>query len=204
MSKSKEDIDSKGESEEVEEPGRVRKGARALVEGLKQEGVDKIFGITGGAIMPVYDELHDEEDVDHIMMGHEQGATHAAEGYHSVTGKPGVCMATSGPGATNLVTGLADADMDSRGIVAIAGQVPTDMIGNDAFQETDTRGVTMPVTKHNYLVKSEDDVPDTVQEAFYLTNTGRPGPVVIDLPKDVSKNNTDAVRNELNIEGYSP
>ncbi|MDY7082491.1 MAG: biosynthetic-type acetolactate synthase large subunit, partial [Halobacteria archaeon] len=201
MSKTQQDSES-GESEE--DSKQVRKGAKALVEGLKQEGVDTIFGITGGAIMPVYDELYDDDDIHHIMMGHEQGATHAAEGYNTVTGRPGVCMATSGPGATNLITGLADADMDSRSIVGIAGQVPTDMIGNDAFQETDTRGITLPVTKHNYLIKSEDDVPDTVQEAFYITSTGRPGPVVLDVPKDVSKNNTDAVRGELNVEGYSP
>ncbi|MFW5929648.1 MAG: biosynthetic-type acetolactate synthase large subunit [Halobacteriota archaeon] len=194
---------SETEADAEEKPG-TRKGAEALVEGLKQEGVDTMFGITGGAIMPVYDVLYDDEDIDHVMMGHEQGAAHAAEGYNTVTGRPGVCMATSGPGATNLVTGIADADMDSRAVVAVAGQVPTDMIGNDAFQETDTRGVTMPITKHNYLVKSEDDVPDTVQEAFYLTSTGRPSPVVIDLPKDVSKSKTDAVRGELDVEGYSP
>ena len=203
MSKSTREDESAADAE-AEEPARERRGAKALVEGLKQEGVDTIFGITGGAIMPVYDELYDEDEIEHVMMGHEQGAAHAAEGYNAVTNRPGVCMATSGPGATNLVTGLADADMDSRSIVGIAGQVPTDMIGNDAFQETDTRGVTMPITKHNYLIKSEDDVPDTVQEAFYLTATGRPGPVVLDVPKDVSKNNTDAVRGELDVEGYDP
>jgi len=199
MSKTRQD-----EQEEAQEVPTTRRGAEALVEGLKQEGVDTMFGITGGAIMPVYDVLYDDEDINHVMMGHEQGAAHAAEAYHSVTGRPGVCMATSGPGATNLITGLADADMDSRSIIAITGQVPTEMIGNDAFQETDMRGVSMPVTKHNYLVKDEDDVPDTVQEAFYVSNTGRPGPVVVDMPKDVSKNDTDAVRGELNIEGYSP
>jgi len=198
---------SKTTKDEKEPEGKAkmtRRGAEALVEGLKQEGVDTMFGITGGAIMPVYDVLYDDDDINHVMMGHEQGATHAAEAYHSVTGRPGVCLATSGPGATNLITGLADADMDSRSIIGITGQVPTDMIGNDAFQETDMRGVSMPVTKHNYLIKDEDDVPDTVQEAFYVSNTGRPGPVVIDMPKDVSKNDTDAVRSELNIEGYSP
>ncbi|MFB6284502.1 MAG: biosynthetic-type acetolactate synthase large subunit [Halobacteria archaeon] len=203
MSKGRREQEKKTEDREVEEKG-VRKGARALVEGLKQEGVDTLFGITGGAIMPVYDELHDEEEIDHVMMGHEQGATHAAEAYNTVTGRPGVCLATSGPGATNLVTGVADADMDSRAVVAIAGQVPTDMIGNDAFQETDTRGVTMPITKHNYLIEDQDEVPDTVQEAFYVTSTGRPGPVVLDVPKDVSKTDTDAVRGEIDIEGYSP
>jgi len=199
MSKTRQD-----EQEEAQEVPTKRKGAEALVEGLKQEGVDTMFGITGGAIMPVYDVLYDDEDINHVMMGHEQGAAHAAEAYHSVTGRPGVCLATSGPGATNLITGLADADMDSRSIIGITGQVPTDMIGNDAFQETDMRGVSMPVTKHNYLIKDEDDVPDTVQEAFYVSNTGRPGPVVIDMPKDVSKNDTDAVRSEINVEGYSP
>ena len=200
MSKTRED----GETTEEKEAPTTRRGAEALVEGLKQEGVDTMFGITGGAVMPVYDALYDDEDIDHIMMGHEQGAAHAAEAYHSVTGRPGVCLATSGPGATNLITGLADADMDSRSIIAVTGQVPTEMIGNDAFQETDMRGVSMPVTKHNYLVKDEDEVPDTVQEAFYVSNTGRPGPVVVDMPKDVSKNDTDAVRGELDIEGYSP
>ncbi|MDZ7688576.1 MAG: biosynthetic-type acetolactate synthase large subunit [Halobacteriales archaeon] len=202
MSKTREQEEQ--ESEEGSQVPTTRRGAEALVEGLKQEGVDTMFGITGGAIMPVYDVLYDDEEIHHVMMGHEQGAAHAAEAYHSVTGRPGVCLATSGPGATNLITGLADADMDSRSIIGITGQVPTDMIGNDAFQETDMRGVSMPVTKHNYLVKDEDDVPDTVQEAFYVSNTGRPGPVVIDMPKDVSKNDTDAVRGELNIEGYSP
>ena len=201
MSKTRQDEQEEGEPQEVP---TTRRGAEALVEGLKQEGVDTMFGITGGAIMPVYDVLYDDDDINHVMMGHEQGAAHAAEAYHSVTGRPGVCLATSGPGATNLITGLADADMDSRSIIGITGQVPTDMIGNDAFQETDMRGVSMPVTKHNYLIKDEDDVPDTVQEAFYVSNTGRPGPVVIDMPKDVSKNDTDAVRSELNIEGYSP
>jgi acetolactate synthase-1/2/3 large subunit len=202
MSKTRQD--EKTETEADKQEPKTRRGAEALVEGLKQEGVDTMFGITGGAIMPVYDVLYDDEDINHVMMGHEQGAAHAAEAYHSVTGRPGVCMATSGPGATNLITGLADADMDSRSIIAITGQVPTDMIGNDAFQETDMRGASMPVTKHNYLVKDEDEVPDTVQEAFYVSNTGRPGPVVVDMPKDVSKNDTDAVRSELNIEGYSP
>ncbi len=200
MSKTTRDTE---ETEEEEAP-TTRRGAEALVEGLKQEGVDTMFGITGGAIMPVYDVLYDDDEINHVMMGHEQGAAHAAEAYHSVTGRPGVCLATSGPGATNLITGLADADMDSRSIVAITGQVPTEMIGNDAFQETDMRGVSMPVTKHNYLIKDEDEVPDTVQEAFYVSNTGRPGPVVLDVPKDVSKNDTDAVRSELNVEGYSP
>ncbi|XGI83820.1 biosynthetic-type acetolactate synthase large subunit [Halorutilales archaeon Cl-col2-1] len=205
--KSQTQTDNEAQADEAEagsEERHERRGARALVEGLKDEGVETMFGITGGAIMPVYDELYDDEDIEHVMMGHEQGAAHAAEAYHSVSGQPGVCLATSGPGATNLITGIADASIDSRSVVAITGQVPTDLIGNDAFQETDTRGITMPITKHNYLVESSDEVPDTVQEAFHISSTGRPGPVVIDLPKDVSKNNTDAEKRDVEVEGYNP
>ncbi len=189
------------EKEEKEE----RTAGKAIIEELKEQGVEVLFGVTGGTIMPVYDHLHNEEELEFIMTGHEQGATHAAEGYNTVTGRPGVCMVTSGPGATNLVTGLADADMDSRGVVAISGQVPKDMIGNDAFQETDARGVSMPVTKHNYLVENADETPETVSEAFHLASTGRQGPVLVDIPKDIAQNEkTKLTGGDVEIEGYSP
>jgi acetolactate synthase-1/2/3 large subunit len=160
-------------------------GAQALVRSLECLGVDTVFGIPGGAILPVYDPLYDSTAVRHILVRHEQGGGHAAEGYAQATGRVGVCMATSGPGATNLVTPIADAYMDSVPIVAITGQVPTPAIGTDAFQEADIGGITMPITKHNFLVKSVDEIPRTVAEAFHLASTGRPGPVLVDLPKDV-------------------
>ena len=160
-------------------------GADALLKALEGEGVEVVFGIPGGASMPIYDPLVDRSPIRHILCRHEQGAGHAAEGYAWVTGKVGVCMATSGPGATNLVTPLADAKMDSVPIVAITGQVPTPVVGNDAFQEADITGITMPVTKHNFLVKDPAQIVETVREAFHIASTGRPGPVLIDLPKDV-------------------
>ncbi len=160
-------------------------GADALLKALEGEGVEVVFGIPGGASMPIYDPLVDRSPIRHILCRHEQGAGHAAEGYAWVTGKVGVCMATSGPGATNLVTPLADAKMDSVPIVAITGQVPTPVVGNDAFQEADITGITMPVTKHNFLVKDPAQIVETVREAFHIARTGRPGPVLIDLPKDV-------------------
>jgi acetolactate synthase-1/2/3 large subunit len=160
-------------------------GAKTLLKALEHEGVEVIFGIPGGASMPIYDPLVDESSIRHVLCRHEQGAGHAAEGYAWATGKPGVCMATSGPGGTNLVTPLADAKMDSVPIVAITGQVPTPVVGNDAFQEADITGITMPITKHNFLVKDPDDIIETVREAFHIATTGRPGPVLVDLPKDV-------------------
>jgi len=160
-------------------------GAEAVLKALEQEGVEVIFGIPGGASMPIYDPLVDKSPIRHILCRHEQGAGHAAEGYAWATGKVGVCMATSGPGATNLVTPLADAKMDSVPIVAITGQVPTPVVGNDAFQEADVTGITMPVTKHNFLVTDPAKIVETVREAFHIASTGRPGPVVVDLPKDV-------------------
>jgi acetolactate synthase-1/2/3 large subunit len=165
--------------------GSKMSGADALLKALEQEGVEHVFGIPGGASMPIYDPLDDRSPIRHILCRHEQGAGHAAEGYAWATGKVGVCMATSGPGATNLVTPLADAKMDSVPIVAITGQVPTPVVGNDAFQEADITGITMPVTKHNFLVKDPADIVMTVREAFHIASTGRPGPVLIDLPKDV-------------------
>jgi len=160
-------------------------GAEAVLKALEQEGVEVVFGIPGGASMPIYDPLVDKSSIRHILCRHEQGAGHAAEGYSWATGKVGVCMATSGPGATNLVTPLADAKMDSVPIVAITGQVPTPVVGNDAFQEADVTGITMPVTKHNFLVKDPAQIVETIREAFHIASTGRPGPVVVDLPKDV-------------------
>jgi acetolactate synthase-1/2/3 large subunit len=160
-------------------------GAQALIKSLEQEGVEVIFGLPGGAILPVYDPIIDSS-VRHILVRHEQGAGHAAEGYAHVTGRPGVAMVTSGPGATNIVTPLADAFMDSIPIVVITGQVPTSAIGTDAFQECDTTGITMGVTKHNWLITSADDIPRVIREAFHVATTGRPGPVLVDMPKDVS------------------
>ncbi|WP_312924529.1 acetolactate synthase large subunit [Thermocatellispora tengchongensis] len=159
-------------------------GAQALVKALEHVGVDTVFGIPGGAILPAYDPLLDSTKVRHVLVRHEQGAGHAAEGYAQATGKVGVCMATSGPGATNLVTPIADAYMDSVPIVAITGQVASNAIGTDAFQEADIVGITMPTTKHNFLVTDPADIPRTIAEAFHIASTGRPGPVLVDIAKD--------------------
>ncbi len=161
-------------------------GAKIVIQALIDHGVTDVFGYPGGAILPVYDELFQQNQVRHILVRQEGGAVHAAEGYARSTGKTGVVVVTSGPGATNAVTGLADALMDSVPLVCFSGQVPTHLIGNDAFQECDTTGITRPVTKHNYLVKSVDDLARTIHEAFYVARSGRPGPVLIDLPKDVT------------------
>jgi len=160
-------------------------GADAVVACLKHQGVEVIFGMTGGSIMPAYDALFRDGQIKHMIVGHEQGAAHMAEGYARATGKVGVVMTTSGPGATNLVTGLADAFMDSTPMVAITGQVTSNLLGNDAFQEADMRGITMPITKHNYQIKSVEELPEVFAEAFFVALSGRPGPVLIDLPKDV-------------------
>src|SRR5690349_23334649 len=159
-------------------------GAQALVATLERLGLDVVFGIPGGAILPAYDPLFDSRKVRHILVRHEQGAGHAAAGYAQVTGRPGVCIATSGPGATNLVTPLADAYMDSVPVVAITGQVPSGLIGTDGFQEADIAGITLPVTKHNFLVTEAGDIARTVAEAFHVAATGRPGPVLVDIAKD--------------------
>jgi len=181
------------------------KGADAVLKALEQEGVEVIFGIPGGASMPIYDPLVDRSPIRHVLCRHEQGAGHAAEGYAWATGKVGVCMATSGPGATNLVTPLADAKMDSVPIVALTGQVPTPVVGNDAFQEADITGITIPVTKHNFLVKRPEDIVETVREAFHIASTGRPGPVLIDLPKDVLNADVEYRWPEkINLPGYRP
>ncbi|MFM8452665.1 MAG: thiamine pyrophosphate-binding protein, partial [Acidimicrobiaceae bacterium] len=162
-------------------------GAEALIKGLEQEKVEVMFGLPGGCILPAYDPLI-KSSIRHILVRHEQGAGHMAEGYAHVTGRPGVAMVTSGPAATNLVTPLCDAYMDSIPMVAITGQVPTSAIGTDAFQECDTVGITRSITKHNELVMSADDLPLAIRQAFHIATTGRPGPVLIDVPKDVLQN----------------
>ena len=167
----------------------IASGADAVIDALERAGVTTLFGVQGGAIMPVYDALYDSS-LTHVTMAHEQGAAHAADAYGIVTGNPGVCLATSGPGATNLITGIADANMDSDPMIALTGQVPTALVGNDAFQETDTIGVTAPVTKTNYFASDPDTVGDQVAEAFALAGAGRPGPTVVDLPKDVTLGET--------------
>ncbi|ELY95635.1 biosynthetic-type acetolactate synthase large subunit [Natrialba taiwanensis] len=169
----------------------VTTGAESVVRALENAGVEYAFGVQGGAIMPIYDALYDSE-IQHVTMAHEQGAAHAADAYGIVSGEPGVCLATSGPGATNLVTGIADADMDSDPMLALTGQVPTELVGNDAFQETDTTGVTTPVTKDNTFAADPDGVGTDVSEAFALAREGRPGPTLVDLPKDVTNAETDA------------
>jgi len=181
------------------------KGAEAIVEALKREGVKHIFGITGGAIMIVYDVLHDEKDIKHILMRHEQCAAHAAEGYARASGKVGVCMATSGPGATNLITGITDAYMDSSPIVAFTGQVPTNLIGGDSFQEADIIGMTMPITKYNFQIKDPKNIGRIIKSAFKIASSGRPGPVVVDLPKDVQLNEAKVdFPKEVDIPGFKP
>ncbi|MCB1508197.1 MAG: acetolactate synthase 3 large subunit, partial [Hyphomicrobiaceae bacterium] len=164
---------------------REMTGAEMVIQALKDQGVKHIFGYPGGAVLPIYDEIFQQEDVEHILVRHEQGAGHAAEGYARSTGKPGVVLVTSGPGATNMVTPLTDALMDSIPLVCITGQVPTHLIGSDAFQEADTVGITRPCTKMNWLVKRIEDLPRILHEAFYVATSGRPGPVLVDIPKDV-------------------
>ncbi len=185
-------------------PERVT-GAQSVVRSLEELDVDTIFGIPGGAVLPVYDPLFDSKKVRHVLVRHEQGAGHAATGYAQATGKVGVCMATSGPGATNLVTPLADAQMDSVPIVAITGQVGRAMIGTDAFQEADICGITMPITKHNFLITDGADIPRVLAEAFYLAASGRPGAVLVDIPKDVLQGQTTfSWPPEMRLPGYRP
>jgi acetolactate synthase-1/2/3 large subunit len=179
------------DSEEESSASPPTTGAEAVVRALEGAGVEMLFGVQGGAIMPVYDALYDAGDLEHVTMAHEQGAAHAADAYGIVSGHPGVCMATSGPGATNLVTGIADANMDSDPVMALVGQVPTAFVGNDAFQETDTIGVTQPITKNNYFADDSDTVGDVVGEAYALARDGRQGPTLVDLPKDVTQGETD-------------
>jgi acetolactate synthase-1/2/3 large subunit len=180
-------------------------GAQSLVRSLEHAGVDVVFGIPGGAILPAYDPLMDSQQVRHILVRHEQGAGHAAEGYAQATGRVGVCMATSGPGATNLVTPIADAYMDSVPIVAITGQVPSASIGTDAFQEADIRGITMPITKHNFLITNPAEIPRAVAEAFHIAGTGRPGPVLVDNAKDaLQAMTTFDWPGQIDLPGYRP
>lgn len=181
------------------------KGTEIVVKCLKEENVKNIFGFPGGQLIPLYDQLYEETDVRNILVRHEQGAAHAADGYARASGDPGVCMATSGPGATNLITGLLNATMDSIPVVAFTAQVPTKAIGTDAFQEADTFGITMPITKHNFLVKSTDHLSWTIKGAFKIANTGRKGAVVIDLPNDVQqKTSKEYHHGEVKFAGYNP
>ncbi|BBZ48786.1 acetolactate synthase large subunit [Mycobacterium heidelbergense] len=180
-------------------------GAQAVIRSLEELGVEVIFGIPGGAVLPVYDPLFDSKKLRHVLVRHEQGAGHAASGYAHATGRVGVCMATSGPGATNLVTPLADAQMDSIPVVAITGQVGRGLIGTDAFQEADIAGITMPITKHNFLVRSGDDIPRVLAEAFHIASSGRPGAVLVDIPKDVLQGQcTFAWPPRMDLPGYKP
>lgn len=182
-------------------------GADVLIQSLKQQGVEIIFGYPGGAVLPIYDALH-RNPIRHILARHEQGAIHAAEGYARVSGKPGVVIATSGPGATNLVTGIADAMLDSLPLVIFTGQVATSVIGTDAFQEADIVSITQPITKHNYQVKKAEDLPRIIKEAFFIASTGRPGPVVVDIPKDVSTmlfaGSEEQADADVYLPGYQP
>lgn len=185
-------------------PERIS-GAQAIVRSLEELGVEVAFGIPGGAVLPLYDPIYDSEKLRHVLVRHEQGAGHAATGYAQVSGKVGVCIATSGPGATNLVTPLADAQMDSVPVVAITGQVGRPLLGTDAFQEADIRGVTMPITKHNFMVTEAEDIPRALAEAFHLASSGRPGPVLVDVPKDLQNTMIDFTwPPEINLPGYRP
>lgn len=180
-------------------------GAEIVVRSLKDEGVDLVFGYPGGAALHIYDAFYSQEDVRHILVRHEQAATHAADGYARATGKPGVVLVTSGPGVTNTITGIATAYMDSIPMVVLAGQVPTHLIGDDAFQEVDTVGITRPCVKHNFLVRDVKDLATTIKKAFYIANTGRPGPVVVDIPKDVTALKTQySYPKEIRMRSYAP
>ncbi len=189
---------------------RRASGAFALIDSLRRHGVEHIFGYPGGAILPIYDELYRAEaagGISHVLVRHEQGAAHAADGYARATGKVGVCFGTSGPGATNLVTGIATAQMDSIPMVVITGQVPSHAIGSDAFQETDIYGITLPIVKHSYVAREPQQIPQIVAEAFYIASTGRPGPVLIDIPKDVGLEEFDyhpVEPGQINLPGYRP
>ena len=181
-----------------------KKGSQIVCESLIQEGVDTIFGYPGGRVITLYDALIDYP-LRHVLVRHEQAAAHAADGYARASGKVGVCVATSGPGATNLVTGIATAYMDSSPIVAITGQVSTDLLGRDAFQEVDITGITMPITKHSYLVTAVEDLPQVMKNAFYIARTGRPGPVLIDIASDVMSKETEfTYPDEPDLPGYRP
>src|SRR5467141_4602956 len=191
-------------SDKSHDPNQMT-GAAMVVRALIDHGVKHIFGYPGGAVLPIYDEIFQQDQLRHILVRHEQGAVHAAEGYARSTGKVGCVLVTSGPGATNMVTPLTDALMDSIPLVCITGQVPTHLIGNDAFQECDTVGITRPCTKHNYLVKNVADLPRVLHEAFYVASSGRPGPVVVDIPKDIQfAKGAYARPKEFQHKGYQP
>ncbi|OWT33729.1 acetolactate synthase, large subunit, biosynthetic type [Methanobrevibacter sp. 87.7] len=180
------------------------KGGEAIIKALKEQGVDTIFGYPGGTVIPFYDSLYDD-DLNHILVRHEQCAAHAAEGYARASGKVGVCVATSGPGATNLITGIANAYMDSSPIIALTGQVSSNLIGNDAFQEADIMGISMPITKHNYQIKDIDSIPSIIKSSFNIAKTGRPGPVLIDIPKEMQENELTKYSTSLiKTPGYNP
>ncbi len=183
---------------------RQMTGAKMIVQALIDQGVDTVFGYPGGAVLPIYDEIFQQNSIKHVLVRHEQGAVHAAEGYARSTGKPGVALVTSGPGATNAVTGLTDALMDSIPLVVLTGQVPSFMIGSDAFQEADTVGITRPCTKHNWLVKETDTLAKTIHEAFHIATSGRPGPVLIDIPKDVQFANGTYAPKTVSTSHYQP
>lgn len=183
----------------------VLRGAEIFVRALKDEGIKHLFGYPGGAVLHIYDALYKQDDVEHILVRHEQGATHAADAYARATGKPGVVLVTSGPGVTNCVTGIATAYMDSSPLVVFTGQVPTHLIGNDAFQEVDAVGVTRPCVKHNFLVKHVEDLASTIKKAFYVATTGRPGPVVVDIPKDITADSCEYEYPEhVDMRSYKP
>jgi len=184
----------------------IRTGAQIIWESLIAEGVEVVYGYPGGAILPTYDALSSYPQIHHVLARHEQGATHMADGYARATGKVGVAMATSGPGATNMVTGIATAMMDSSPIVCITGQVATTVIGSDAFQECDITGITLPITKHNFLVTDVKDLAYTIRKAFHIARTGRPGPVLVDVPKDVQNATCDFVypTDPIALPGYRP
>lgn len=191
----------------MEQAVTPKTGADVLIESLVNEGVDTIFGYPGGAVLPIYDAIYRARgQIKHLLFRHEQGSIHAAEGYARVTGKPGVVLATSGPGATNLITGIADAMMDSLPLIVFTGQVATNVIGTDAFQEADIIGITTPITKHNYQVREISDLPRVIKEAFHIASTGRPGPVVIDMPKDISANPVydTELNTDFHLPGYQP
>lgn len=180
-------------------------GAQALVRSLVAEGVEVVFGYPGGVVLPIFDALYEADEINTVLTRHEQGATHAADGYARVTGKPGVVIVTSGPGAANTVTGIANAYMDSVPLVVITGQVARHVLGTDAFQETDITGITIPITKHNYLVSDTADIPEVIREAFHIATTGRPGPVLVDIPVDVGRGELVYERPEtVNLTGYKP
>ena len=180
-------------------------GAEIIIECLKAEDIDYVFGYPGGAVLHIYDAFYKQEDVQHILVRHEQGATHAADGYARSTGKPGVVLVTSGPGATNAVTGIATAYMDSIPMIVITGQVPSHLIGNDAFQEVDSVGITRPIVKHNFLIEDLKDIAMVFKKAFYVATTGRPGPVVIDIPKDITAEKTEfSYPSEISMRSYNP